>query len=650
MPIPELVKFREKYPQYNDLDDKTIADKLATKYPDAYGDLASKVSEANKKIGVFGQVTQDEYSQGKRNWLGNIVDRPSAAVRGAIQAEPSLALSGPFAGLLASSGIVGNRARTAALDAAKNPLSVKTFQEKALENIRPIKSTNEGVNFLTGIIPSTAGLAADLATDPVNVLGSLVGFAPLGKSRTLGGTLGKTVVAKEARKIGNTDVKELPRVLSQSIDTLRGVNPESSIQIIDKSINRIVENGISKGVRPTVVGKKTPKRQEKFYQDATDGIKAIVATKDELFTDETGNAISKLPENLGEYSHAVDTLKQKIYSEYTRLAQEAGDNGASFNVKPIIEKLKTIADEGNKRFTPSERKYAQDLMFDIAELEGADPLVVQERIKKLNQNLAPYFQGKTERMQASIDASVAALMREELDKKITGAAGGQYSELKKLYGSLKAVENDVNHRAIVYARKAPKTVFDLVDVFSTGQALRGALTSNPTEILVALAQSGVKEAFKAINNPNRIIKNMFLKTDRLMSKRNDYLGRIDPTFVGELVDSGRESTLRPRITPQLTGEAQKQIPFFTRGLPAPNTTYGEGFTANPAKSTLQKLRSQLALPKPKTKYGEGFMVRPKSFQDVLNYNRMLGKKKLSEKYKGGKSDAEILLRQLWEGR
>lgn len=44
MAIPELTKFREKYPQYEDMDDASLAKSLATKYPDAYGDLTEKVS------------------------------------------------------------------------------------------------------------------------------------------------------------------------------------------------------------------------------------------------------------------------------------------------------------------------------------------------------------------------------------------------------------------------------------------------------------------------------------------------------------------------------------------------------------------------------------------------------------------------------
>jgi hypothetical protein len=41
--VAELDNFRAKYPEYGDLDDATLASKLATKYPDAYNDLPSKV-------------------------------------------------------------------------------------------------------------------------------------------------------------------------------------------------------------------------------------------------------------------------------------------------------------------------------------------------------------------------------------------------------------------------------------------------------------------------------------------------------------------------------------------------------------------------------------------------------------------------------
>jgi len=43
MPVQILQNFRKKYPQYNDLDDSTIADRLAKKYPKAYSELPNLV-------------------------------------------------------------------------------------------------------------------------------------------------------------------------------------------------------------------------------------------------------------------------------------------------------------------------------------------------------------------------------------------------------------------------------------------------------------------------------------------------------------------------------------------------------------------------------------------------------------------------------
>lgn len=46
MPISELENFRRKYPDYGDMSDADLAQKLAAKYPDAYGDLPQKVGTA----------------------------------------------------------------------------------------------------------------------------------------------------------------------------------------------------------------------------------------------------------------------------------------------------------------------------------------------------------------------------------------------------------------------------------------------------------------------------------------------------------------------------------------------------------------------------------------------------------------------------
>lgn len=48
MPVQELENFRAKYPDYSDLSDIDLANKLAQKFPDAYGDLPSKVGQPQR--------------------------------------------------------------------------------------------------------------------------------------------------------------------------------------------------------------------------------------------------------------------------------------------------------------------------------------------------------------------------------------------------------------------------------------------------------------------------------------------------------------------------------------------------------------------------------------------------------------------------
>lgn len=55
--ITEIQNFRQKYPQYNDMSDGELAQKLASKYPDAYGDLPGKV-KTSQGSGMFGKAVK----------------------------------------------------------------------------------------------------------------------------------------------------------------------------------------------------------------------------------------------------------------------------------------------------------------------------------------------------------------------------------------------------------------------------------------------------------------------------------------------------------------------------------------------------------------------------------------------------------------
>ena len=69
-PPSPLKKFREKYPEYNDIDDLTLVTKLARKYPQ-YNDLLEKVkSMQNKEVYRLSEVTNATEQQNKVRNIG----------------------------------------------------------------------------------------------------------------------------------------------------------------------------------------------------------------------------------------------------------------------------------------------------------------------------------------------------------------------------------------------------------------------------------------------------------------------------------------------------------------------------------------------------------------------------------------------------
>ena len=86
---------------------------------------------------------------------------------------------------------------------------------------------------------------------------------------------------------------------------------------------------------------------------------------------------------------AIQNVKGKLFSRWDKLAREAGESGANFNPIKTVGELNKIVK--SKSYSPSLRKYASDVLEEIAELKGENPLVIQSRIKELNESLGWIF-------------------------------------------------------------------------------------------------------------------------------------------------------------------------------------------------------------------------------------------------------------------
>jgi hypothetical protein len=112
-----------------------------------------EVKQPEKMVGsVFGKVSESDYKKGKRNIMGNVFERPGAAIRSAIQGK----------------GYV---------EGAVNPTNVPKFQDQIL-NAYYKNTPNFPFKQTLGNIPSVIGLAADTLTEPANLIPMVAGMSP----------------------------------------------------------------------------------------------------------------------------------------------------------------------------------------------------------------------------------------------------------------------------------------------------------------------------------------------------------------------------------------------------------------------------------------------------------------------------------------
>ena len=379
---------------------------------------------------------------------------------------------------------------------------------------------------------------------------------------------------------------------------------------------KALKPGISKGIKPTVVGKKSLARHDKFYTDADQALRTIAENKNAIsVVDSKGLPVSH-PKTAAQAAQAIDQAKKIVYKKYNDMAVAAGDAGASFKSNKVLSRLDEIAQAPDEvipkndprlKWDESIRRYAHDMKASVAELDGASPEIIEARIQDLNNSLKGYYEGRTAAAKAQIDGSVAQAMREELDANITSAVGDGYQALKNQYGALKSIEKEVNHRAIVNARKNTAGLTDLTDVFTGGELVAGVMTANPALIAKAVAGREIKEHIKKFNDPDLYVERMFKRAYGLPEAVSgstvadfaahgvaDVKGLQSPTFARKGAGNLDEAiaALNRNPTP---AELLKLAENLTPEERAILTRKAESFTDAPLQTAYEKIAGQSKL-------------------------------------------------------
>jgi len=346
-----------------------------------------------------------------------------------------------------------------------------------------------------------------------------VGY-PMEKLHELAGaTVERTGLEDEpaAAAAVHTAVEGLPVIIGARIAHLR--TPAKRAAVLDAKTAEAVSKGIDKAIKPSVTGKDTAGKLALYKQKAKTAVEEIVKRKDDLkYVDETGTETTGLPKTLNEFSQAIEQTKRQVFEEYDALAKITDKEAAPFSMKEAISELDKIIDsEPLNAVSPETVKYAFERQASLESASITSATELQETIQILNQSLEHYHRAPSPatKGKALVDALIANKFREQLDSKITKATGQNYRQLKQTYGSLRSIEKDVTKSAMADARKAGKGLIDFTDIFIGDQIVRGMILKDPSMIGAGAAAKSISLYYKYLNNPNRLVKNMFSEVDKL---------------------------------------------------------------------------------------------------------------------------------------
>jgi hypothetical protein len=289
-----------------------------------------------------------------------------------------------------------------------------------------------------------------------------------------------------------------------------------------KMVHSTVKRGMEKAIRPGVAKQRTAAQARKYYKQATDAVTNIVLNKNNLnLMDDAGKPVKGLPKTLKHFSDAIEQTKKVLFKEYDELAKAATGRGARVRLESGADELLALADSAPLQdMAPKTVKYALEKAEALLRRGAYTATEAQEAIQILNKSLEAFYKNPSfeNATRAGVDALVVNHLRKSLEKTINRFTGQQYQKLKNAYGSLKAIEKDVGHRAAIDARKNIKGLIDYSGIFSGAEMAAGLVSMNPTFLARGVTAKAIASFYKYINNPNRIVKSMFSDTEKMLEK------------------------------------------------------------------------------------------------------------------------------------
>lgn len=371
-------------------------------------------------------------------------------------------------------------------------------------------------------LPIAAGVAGGLVPSAGPVTGPL---AAVTTDMLLSKAYGEGDTPDSGRKTSFlTDVGAglLPPVAKGAYGVAKKLVPPS----VEAKLAATIRDGIAKGIRPSVAGKANFPQAQKYYERAQSAVESIIENKSGLqLTDDTGNVVKgQLPKNLSQFSQAIDQTKRSIFAKYDAMARASDDLGRTVDLGGVVSELQSfrasrvnqiVSGGGGMHGGPLARA---DSLIGSMSGQKLSLSETQEMISLLNGRLKAFYANPSPDLAgaAAIDALAVNKLRSALDSAVEKYG---YQQLKNQYGALRSIEKEVASRAAVDARKNVKGLIDFADIASAAEAARAVATMSAGPAAASISIKALKEWYKHLNNPNRIVGKMFEDADKLITKR-----------------------------------------------------------------------------------------------------------------------------------
>jgi len=301
-----------------------------------------------------------------------------------------------------------------------------------------------------------------------------------------------------------------------------GMAERRAIPAVEK-LTKEVDNSFNKAVRPSVENTRTAAQAAGYTDNARTAVKEIVINKGNYkIVNEHGEAVAGLPQNLDQFRQSIDGTKRAIWKKVEEINSAAGAKGAEVPLQSAVSELQSLrTNPVYSTMEPETVSYAAKRADALSKQRAFTVDQAQDAITLANQSLKNFYRNPSTdtASRAYVDSLIANHLRSNLDAALESATGTPAAAgLRKSYGSLKAIERDVNQRATVDARKNTKGLLDFADVYTAGELVNALASFNPAGIAKAGTMAAVKGYIKKLNDPNTHVKRVFTAADKLVNR------------------------------------------------------------------------------------------------------------------------------------